>query len=254
MPAVIAAPNRSPRASFLAKPGPWVDLGLTLPVFLIYHFGVVFLHLRNGTDLLTGPLMQLAEGNRGMYLLITAAIGVVFAAVFAILGRGQVFRPTKLAQIALEGIVYAVVMRLGAAYVVGNIFAGGVEDEGGPLGGVVQSCGAGFYEELAFRVVLFGLGAKALVWLFAHQRVGVVAGTASKLSLRSMLIMLAWCIVVAGVFSGVHYIGTYGDVFKLTTFTFRFVLGVILTLIYATRGFAAAVWAHMLYDVWVIVL
>ena len=121
MPAVAAAPVTS-RASFLAKPGPWVDLGLTLPVFLIYHFGVVFLHLRNGTDLLTGPLMQLAEGNRGIYLLITAAIGVVFAGVFALLGRGQAFRPMKFVQMAIEGVVYAVAMRMGASYVVGNVF------------------------------------------------------------------------------------------------------------------------------------
>lgn len=252
MAAVTAEPSTG--GSFLAKPGPWVDLGLTLPVFLVYHFGVVFLHLRNGTDLLTGPLMQLAEGNRGMYLLITAAIGVVFAGVFAALGRGQVFRPAKFAQIAIEGVVYAIAMRMGAAYVVGNIFAGGIKDDGGPLGGVVQSCGAGFYEELAFRVVLFGLGAKALVWWLARQKVGVVTNTASRLSFRSIAIMLGWSVVVALVFSGVHYIGAYGDAFKLTTFTFRFVLGVALTLIYATRGFAAAVWTHMLYDVWVIVL
>jgi hypothetical protein len=249
MPEAIA-----PRSALFAKPGPWVDLGLTLPVFLVYHFGVVFLHLRNGTDLLTGPLMQLAEGDRTAYLLITAGIGIVFAGVFGLLGRGQSFRPAKLAQVALEGVAYAIVMRLGAAYVVGNIFAGGVKDEGGPLGGVVQSCGAGFYEELSFRVILFGLGAKALVWWTAKQELGVVTTTSSKLSLRAILVMLAWSLVAAAIFSGVHYLGALGDAFKLTTFTFRLVLGVILTLIYATRGFAAAVWAHMLYDVWVIVL
>src|SRR5713101_6787124 len=105
---MAAATAQKPEGSgFLAKPGPWVDLGLTLPLFLAYHLGVVFMHLRNGTDVLTGPLMQLAEGNRGIYLLITAAIGVVFASVFAILGRGQAFRPSKLAQIAIEGVVYA---------------------------------------------------------------------------------------------------------------------------------------------------
>jgi len=31
------------------------------------------------------------------------------------------------------------------------------------------------------------------------------------------------------------------------------VLGLALTLIFATRGFAAAVWTHALYDVWVLV-
>jgi hypothetical protein len=245
--------DAKPPPSIASKPGPWVDLGLTLPVFLVYHFGVVFLHLRNGTDLLTGPLMRLAEGSREVYLLITAGIGVVFAGVFGVLGRGQTFRPVKLAQIAIEGALYAILMRLGAAYVVGNIFAGAVKDEGGSLGGIVQSCGAGFFEDLSFLVILFSLGAKSLVWWTAKEKVGVVT-TSSMLSLRAIAVMLGWCIVAAAIFSGVHYLGPLGDAFKPTTFTFRLVLGVILTLIYWTRGFAAAVWAHMLYDVWVIVL
>ncbi len=45
------------------KPGAWVDLGLTLPVFLVYHLGVVFLNVRNAADMVTGELMVLSEGN-----------------------------------------------------------------------------------------------------------------------------------------------------------------------------------------------
>jgi len=33
----------------------------------------------------------------------------------------------------------------------------------------------------------------------------------------------------------------------------RAVLGLALTLVYSMRGFAAAVWTHALYDVWVLV-
>jgi Type II CAAX prenyl endopeptidase Rce1-like len=239
---------------FFAKPGPLIDLALTLPVFLVYHLGVVFLRLRNGVDLLTGPLMNLAEGDRATYLFLTGGIGAAFALVFALLGRGQAFRLSKFIQIAVEGVVFAVVLRLGASYVVGNLFAGNVRDEGGALGGIVQSCGAGFYEELIFRVILFGVGANVLVRIFAHERIGALVGAPSRLSLRAGAIMAFWCLVVSAVFSGMHYVGSVGDSFQLASFTFRFVLGVLLTLIYVTRGFAAAVWAHMLYDVWVIVL
>ena len=38
----------------------------------------------------------------------------------------------------------------------------------GPFTGVVMALGAGFYEEIAFRVLFFGLGAKLLVWLFVR--------------------------------------------------------------------------------------
>ena len=113
--------------------------------------------------------------------------------------------------------------------------------------------GAGFYEELAFRVVLFGLGAKALVWLFAQEHMGVVAGS-PRLSFKAVLLMLGWAFVSAAVFSGVHYIGAFRDAPDLSSFVFRLVLGLALTLIFVTRGFAAAVWAHALYDVWVLVL
>ena len=52
--------------------GARVDLALTLPIFLAYHLGVVFLNIRNASDVVTGVLMQVAEGNKGVYLLIKA--------------------------------------------------------------------------------------------------------------------------------------------------------------------------------------
>jgi hypothetical protein len=250
------------------KPGAWVDLGLTLPLFLAYHLGVVFLKVQNATDLVTGPLLQLAEGNHAVYLLITASIGTVFAGVFALLGRGQAFRPGKFVQIALEGVLYAVLMRIGAAYVVGRMFAsiGGPLHVGAPLAapaategqgpfvGLVMSLGAGFYEELAFRVILFGLGAKLFVWLFAHQPYGVVVQGPKRLTWRGFLVATLWSVIAAALFSGMHYVGALSDPFQLPSFTFRLVLGLVLTLIFVLRGFAAAVWAHALYDVWVLVL
>jgi hypothetical protein len=234
------------------KPGAWVDLGLTLPIFVIYHLGVVFLRVQNATDIVTAPLLRLSEGNRLMYVGITGTIGVVFATVFSLLGRGQAFRPGKFVQIALEGILYATMMRLGAAYVVGRVFAGAVKDAD-PMVGFIMSLGAGFYEELAFRVILFGLGAKAIVWLFAKERLGLVQGN-SRLTLRSVAYLFLWAVACAAIFSGVHYVGALGDTFQLTSFTFRLLLGLALTLIYVTRGFAAAVWTHAAYDVWVMVL
>jgi hypothetical protein len=253
------------KSELTAKPGAWVDLGLTLPVFLVYHFGVVFLNIHNAADVVTFELLRFAEGSRVLYLLFTASIGVVFAGIFAWLGRGHAFRPSKFVQIAIEGVVYAILMRLAGSYVVGQVTgflgadsphlaatAGGAQNVG-PFTGVIMSMGAGFYEELAFRVLLFGLGTKALVWIFARETVSMVEGKQSRLSLRALLLGAAWAVVSAAIFSGIHYVGALGDSFQLGSFVFRMVLGLVLTLIYVTRGFAAAVWAHALYDVWVMV-
>jgi hypothetical protein len=249
--AAKTSPPSSPK--LWDKPGALVDLSLTLPVFVAYHLGVIFLDIRNATDLVTGPLLRLAEGSRPVYLTVTALVGFVFAGIFWLFGRGQTFRSNKFAQVIIEGTVLAVVMRILAQQVVGNLFAGPMRESSGPFVGLVMSLGAGFYEELAFRVVLFGLGGKLLVRLLSHQKIGVVAPTLGKLSWRSLAVLAGWAVVCALVFSGVHYVGSLSDSFDASSFTFRFVLGLVLTLIYATRGFATAVWTHALYDVWILV-
>jgi hypothetical protein len=238
---------------FAAKPGALNELALTLPVFIAYQLGVAFLGVRNATDLVTAELLELAQGDRMTYLLFTVGIGAALSLFFAVLGRGQAFRPGKVAQIAVEGAAYAIAMGAATSWVVGKLFAG-VPQAGlrGPFTGLVMSLGAGFYEELAFRALLFGVGAKLLVWVFAGQHVGLV-GRSGRLSGKAIFVMIAWAIVCAGAFSGMHYFGPLGDHFDPRSFVARAVLGLALTLVYVSRGFAAAVWTHALYDVWVLV-
>jgi hypothetical protein len=238
--------------SLASKPGAWNELVLTLPVFLVYQLGVVFLNVRNATDLVTAQLLELSHGDRMTYLELTTGIGVATAVVFALLGRGQSLRWGKLVQMGIEGGAYAIAMGTAASWVVGKLFAGPhapVVD--GPFTGVVMSFGAGFYEELAFRVVLFGAGAKVLAWLLAGQPLhGGVPGRASA---GAIVLTVIWALASAAVFSGMHYLGPLGDPFDLRSFVARGVLGLALTLVYVMRGFAAAVWTHALYDVWVLV-
>lgn len=236
-----------------AKPGALGELALTLPVFLVYQLGVVFLDTRNATDLVTARLLQVSHGDRLTYLGLTAAIGVLMSAAFAILGRGQTLRLGKVLQIAIEGAAYAIAMGAATSWVVGKVFAGAVRLGQDPLAGLVMSLGAGFYEELAFRVLLFGVGAKVLVWLLARERVGLV-GAAPRLGARAIVIMVVWAVACAAIFSGCHYVGRLGDSFDPRSFVARAVLGLMLTLVYSLRGFAAAVWTHALYDIWVLAL
>jgi hypothetical protein len=239
---------------FAAKPGALGELALTLPVFLVYQLGVAFLGVRNATDLVTARLLELAQGDRMTYLLLTVGLGVGLSLVFAVLGRGQAFRPAKLAQIAIEGAAYAIAMGAATSWVVGKMFAGvAAASIRGPFTGLVMSLGAGFYEELAFRVLLFGMGAKVLVWLLSGQHVSLI-GRSPRLSTRAMAVMVVWGLACAAAFSGMHYVGPLGDAFEARSFVARAVLGLALTLVYVSRGFAAAVWTHALYDVWVLVL
>jgi Type II CAAX prenyl endopeptidase Rce1-like len=228
-----------------AKPGARGDLALTLPVFLTYQLGVVFLNVRNATDVVTSHLLDLAHGDRWVYFGLTGAIGLAMFVFFAVVGRGQTLRAGKLVQIALEGAAYALAMGLITSWVVGRVFAGPSSLGGqGAFTGLVMSLGAGFYEELAFRAVLFGLGARLLVALFGGRRRGAAAWALTAL----------WGVGCAAAFSAMHYVGSLGDAFDMRSFVARGVLGLALTFVYVTRGFAAAVWTHALYDLWVLVL
>jgi membrane protease YdiL (CAAX protease family) len=243
--------NPREHVTLASKPGAWNELALTLPVFLVYQLGVVFLNVRNATDLVTAELLDLARGDRATYLTMTAGIGLITAAAFAILGRGQSLRWSKLLQMGIEGVVYAIAMGATTSWVVGRLFAG-VRPAAiaSPFTGVVMSFGAGFYEELAFRVLLFGAGAKLLTWLFAARS---SVGIRSTTSLGGIVITFLWAILSAAIFSGMHYVGALGDPFDVRSFVARAVLGLALTLVYVMRGFSAAVWTHALYDVWVLV-
>jgi hypothetical protein len=246
-------PPLQPGEGLAAKPGALGELALTLPVFLGYQLGVVFVDTRNATDLVTGRLLAFAHGDRVTYLGLTAAIGILLSAVFAVLGRGQTLRLGKIVQIAVEGAAYAIAMSVATSWVVGRVFAGSVRGVQGPVPGLIMSLGAGFYEELAFRAILFGVGGKVLVWLFARQRFELV-GAAPRLGARAIAILGVWAVACAAFFSGCHYIGSLGDAFDMRSFVARGVLGLLLTLVYSTRGFAAAVWTHALYDIWVLAL
>lgn len=100
---------------------------------------------------------------------------------------------------------------------------------------IVQGAGAGFYEELFFRVILLG-GALALFRL---------------MRIPGMIARIIAVTVVSMIFSAPHYMGPLGEHYDLTSFLYRAYLGVLLSAIYLRRGFATAAWTHALFDIFV---
>jgi hypothetical protein len=236
----MASAAQAPAELAPKKSDAWTDLGLTLPIFVAYHLGVAFLPVRNAADPVTAELRALASHNILLYAGLTLGIGVAFVVVLAVLGKREVIQKKKFLFIALEGALYAFLMRFIGGYVVGSLRLG-------PPGGsglftsMIMALGAGFYEEIAFRVGLFGVGAFALKKLLGKGP-------------RTVALTAGWALAAAMVFSGWHHVGQLGEAFQLQAFVFRAVCGLVLTAIYAFRGFAPAVWTHALYDVWVMVL
>ena len=224
--------------------GPLADLALTLPVFVIYHLGVVWMDVQNAADIVTRELKNLASSSLPAYSALTLAIGVAFTSILLVLGRGHTLRWHRFALVAAEGVLYAVAMRLVASYVVGKIHVdAGLPAEAAPsfFTAIVLSLGAGLYEEIAFRVGLYGVGRRLLLAMMPEATSG-----------QRLLASLGWAATSAAVFSGWHYFGQFGEPFELRSFVFRWVCGVVFTLIYVFRGFAPVVWTHALYDIWVL--
>jgi hypothetical protein len=225
--------------------GPLADLALTLPIFVIYHLGVVWMDVQNAADMVTRELKALANSSLVTYSGLTLAIGAIFAGSLLVLGRGHTLRWQRFALVAVEGILYAVAMRLVASYLVGKVHldAGLLVTDTAPsfFTAIVLSLGAGLYEEIAFRVGLYGVGRRLLLAMMPEALPG-----------QKLFASLGWAVVCAAVFSGWHYFGQFGEPFELRSFLFRWVCGLVFTLIYVFRGFAPVVWTHALYDIWVL--
>lgn len=224
----------------------WTDLGLTLPIFVAYHVGVIFLSIRNAADPLTVRLREFANDSIASYIALTLLIGAFFVGVLVAAGRGKAMSGKRFLVVAIEGCVYATVLRFVASHAMQALplSAGeGVEppsEASQAFMGVVMSMGAGFYEEIAFRVLLFGTGA----WIIKQ-----LMDDGGRVALQ-----LVWAVVTGAIFSAWHYVGPYGDTFEMRSFVYRAVCGAVLAIVYAIRGFAPAVWTHALYDVYCLVL
>ncbi len=139
-----------------------------------------------------------------------------------------------------ESAVYAVITTLIASFFITAIFAFA---GGGPVSSLTGlqkfalSLGAGLYEELFFRVILVS----AFILLFKKI-----------FNNKTWAATLVAVIFSAFLFSAVHYIGNMGDAFTLSSFTYRFIFGLLLNALYVWRGFGIAAWTHALYDLMVL--
>jgi membrane protease YdiL (CAAX protease family) len=141
----------------------------------------------------------------------------------------------------LESTFYALVMGSVILFVMSS-FLGvlpglAVGGSGAPLDVLVISAGAGFHEELIFRLVIMGGLAWLLTGVMGQRRAWLVALVVSSLA-----------------FSIAHHIGPAGEAFTFGAFVYRALAGAFFALVYQIRGFAVAAWTHALYDVYVLSL
>lgn len=234
---------------------PLVALSFVLPLLIAYEFGVVLLadgtdaaQLRNGADLwLRGRLVD--YGIRFPWALPSLVAAILLARAW----WSSDSRPPSVVGgvfgTAVESIGFAVGLWLVARNFRPIMDAVGVplmdalpvpagpvvpdRFQAVPIGQLVRYVGAGIYEEVLFRLMLFSL----LAVLF-------------KFSLLPSLITLPLAAAAGAVlFAAAHHLGPHGEPVVPVVFAFRVVAGLLFTALYQFRGFGVAVGTHAGYDI-----
>lgn len=214
------------------------NLILAAPVFLFYQIGLLISpKAANGVDPFTHALGYLFGLSWHSYLLIMIALILIYGVTIRILSRKGKFDPHTFPWLLIESGIYALIMGPAAHLFLSKLHVLSVDivKNMGIFDRLVASSGAGFYEELVFRlIILSALGkfftSRGIKRFFAY-------GTA--------------ILVSALIFSAIHYVGAFSDPFELASFLYRALLGIMLGVIFLFRGFAPAVYTHALYDAYV---
>jgi len=222
---------------------PWPCLLFLLPLLVAYEGGVCWLGgtqpeaLRNGAD------TWLHWGLEAFGLSQLYWPPVLIAVVFLVWSwlRWE-SRPRDLigacSGMAGESVLFAAGL-LGLSRALGPVLdAAGIALDLAPptgrtAGQIITFVGAGIYEELLFRLLLYAGVARLLQHAEVPARTALLlAGAGSALT-----------------FSAAHHAGPCAEAFDSYVFLFRTLAGIYFTLLYQWRGFGIAVGAHACYDV-----
>ena len=208
---------------------------LVVPLLLAYDLGVLLSSTINGADFITRGMLALCGHQRLPYLVMHASIAIVFLMWLYRSGRQRTWSIDVALPMIVEAAVYALTLGAAVSLVVHNVLGLGVRATHGVIQAVVAALGAGVHEELVFRLGLFAGGAALLRHLGASPR-------------------LAWIcalIISSLAFAAAHHLGIYGEAWSLDVVAFRTLAGIAFAAIFWYRSFAHAVYAHVLYDLYV---
>ena len=238
------------RSYWTTSRAPRYSITFALPLLILYEALAATLsrfageQMRNGADVMLRSLFVAVAGRRGPLLFVLCVIGISIWLIARDLRRGGKLQARVFAWMSAEAVVLALVFGLVIGTVTAKLLAplGTLAIGGQPSMGVgarlMLSLGAGLYEELLFRVLLVSglllLARRVLAWG------PTLANTFAV-------------VVGALIFSGFHYVGAYGDPFRVDSFVFRTLAGVAFSALYVFRGFGITAWTHALYDVLVLI-
>ena len=220
---------------------PFYSFLFVIPLMMTYELAAFVLNksdiegLRNGADVVTKQILSLF-GMAGFYGFSILVLIILIALLYHEMKDKEFNLQYRVLFIMLgESFLYAVLF----GFIVGKITNIILQS---PTSfnlkhQLVLSLGAGVYEEFLFRVVLI-----TLFTLIFTKVVGLKRSTSLGLSV----------IIASLIFSGFHHVGFFGEPFILQTFVFRFIGGLVLSILYVVRGFGITAYTHSFYDLLIV--
>jgi membrane protease YdiL (CAAX protease family) len=229
---------------------PLMSLVFVAPMLVAYEVGLLLLHptsMRSGVDLWLRKFLNTAGLEQ--YLLLPILTCGILLAWHHIKGY-----PWKVGWYTLYGMFLESVVLGTGLLLLGhwqNAVLGtsssqwflAASIESGKSVTWVAYCGAGIYEELLFRLILLPALAAVLHVVGMGRGPSLVAAVVAG----SLLFSIAHYRFEFTV-GAIQFVNTIGDPFQWVTFSFRFVAGVIFSVLFVYRGFGVAAGAHVLYD------
>ena len=222
----------------LSSRTPLYGLLSTIPLLLAYEIMTLFVgnyeiyYVRNYSDVVFKELLDLL-GIHGPFAIGLFIIGVITLIFYL---RDKEFKKLNLKYfiwIILESGLYAVIIGY-ISFKFTQILFLIINIKEFKDVGIMLSLGAGFYEELVFRVLFFGISAYTLILL----------------KVRPFVAYLIAALFSSVLFSWSHYLGS--EPFTITSAFYRFFMGLLLCVLYKLRGFGVVAYTHAIYDLIII--
>ena len=213
-----------------------------LPLLVVYEILVILTQsrywgIRNAADMWIRTFLM-AFDLQAQHLTFVM-IGIAFALIPLAKTRsfGVKLKANYFLLMFAEAFTYSLVLGVALQYILrlSGLTAGGPGN--GALQNFALSLGAGLFEEIIFRVLLLNLLFFLLSYVFKSKV------TTAVISVLAASFLFSWS----------HYIGSMADSWQLYSFMFRWIAGMLFTVLYFMRGFAITAYTHALYDIWVLV-
>ncbi len=207
------------------------SLALTFPLLVIYQFGIGFSGTIAALDLLSPAIWKFSGNEQIPYLALSAAaLGTFFLYILLKPNYRSMLSAKHGLPMLLEAAIYALTLSSAIWLVMEKLIPMSINSSL-----IVSSAGSGIYEELLFRLIIFGGGFIVLAGNMKNQLAFVIA-----------------LLVSSALFSLSHHFVIGSEVFTLSSFVYRLLTGIAFAVIFHYRSLAHAIYAHALYNVYAI--